>query len=56
MQTLIRIMRALELLGRLEILVPEAIPGPMDLVWFKGKARKGPTASDEPHRKILGSG
>ena len=38
--TLIRILRALELLNRLETLVPEAGPRPMDLVKLKGKARK----------------
>jgi len=40
MSTLIRILRALELLDRLETLVPEAVPRPMDLVRLKGKARK----------------
>ena len=40
MSTLIRILRALELLDRLETLVPEAGPRPMDLVKLKGKARK----------------
>jgi hypothetical protein len=30
----------LELLDRLETLVPEAVPRPMDLVKLKGKARK----------------
>ena len=38
--TLIRILRVLELLDRLEALVPEAGPRPMDLVKLKGKARK----------------
>jgi len=40
MSTMIRILRALELLDRLETLVPEAVPRPMDLVKLKGKARK----------------
>jgi len=40
MSTLIRILRVLELLDRLETLVPEAGPRPMDLVRLKGKARK----------------
>ena len=40
MSTLIRVLRVLELLDRLEILVPEAGPRPMDLVKLKGKARK----------------
>ena len=38
--TLIRILRVLELVDRLETLVPEAGPRPMDLVKLKGKARK----------------
>ncbi|GAB6056961.1 helix-turn-helix domain-containing protein [Desulfonatronum parangueonense] len=38
--TFIRILRALDLLDRLETLVPEAGPRPMDLVKLKGKARK----------------
>ena len=38
--TLIRILRVLELLDRLETLVPAAGPRPMDLVRLKGKARK----------------
>jgi transcriptional regulator with XRE-family HTH domain len=40
MSTLIRLLRALELLDRLDSLVPEAGPRPMDLVRLKGKARK----------------
>lgn len=40
MSTLIRLLRVLELLDRLETLVPEAGPRPMDLVKLKGKARK----------------
>lgn len=38
--TLIRILRVLELLDRLETLVPEAGPRPMDLVRLKGNTRK----------------
>jgi transcriptional regulator with XRE-family HTH domain len=38
--TLIRLMRVLELLDRLETLLPEAGPRPMDLLKLKGKARK----------------
>lgn len=38
--TLIRLLRVLELLDRLETLAPEAGPRPMDLVKLKGKARK----------------
>lgn len=40
MSTLIRVLRVLELLDRLETLVPEAGPRPMDLARLKGKARK----------------
>ena len=40
MSTLIRLLRALELLDRLETLVPEAGPRPMDLVRLQGKARQ----------------
>jgi transcriptional regulator with XRE-family HTH domain len=40
MSTFIRLLRALDLLDRLETLVPEAGPRPMDLVKLKGKARK----------------
>jgi transcriptional regulator with XRE-family HTH domain len=40
MSTLIRILRVLELLDRLETLMPEAGPRPMDLIKLKGKARK----------------
>ncbi len=38
--TFIRVLRALELLDRLETLVPQAGPRPMDLIKLKGKARK----------------
>ena len=38
--TLIRILRVLKLLDRLETLAPETGPRPMDLVRLKGKARK----------------
>lgn len=38
--TLIRLLRVLELLDRLEILVPEVGPRPMDLIKLKGKARQ----------------
>ncbi|MEN7972915.1 MAG: helix-turn-helix domain-containing protein [Verrucomicrobiota bacterium] len=40
MSTMIRILRALELLDRLEALVPESGPRPMDLIKLKGNARK----------------
>jgi len=55
MSTMIRILRALELLDRLETLVPETGPRPMDLVKLKGKARqrasgKRQAANAEPWR------
>jgi transcriptional regulator with XRE-family HTH domain len=40
MSTLIRLLRVLALLDRLETLVPETGPRPMDLAKLKGKARK----------------
>jgi transcriptional regulator with XRE-family HTH domain len=40
LSTMIRILRVLELLNRLEFLVPEAGPRPMDLLKLKGKERK----------------
>ncbi len=40
MSTMIRILRVLELLDRLETLVPEAGLRPMDLLKLKGKERK----------------
>ena len=40
MSTLIRLLRALALLDRLETLAPETGPRPMDLIRLKGKARK----------------
>jgi transcriptional regulator with XRE-family HTH domain len=40
LSTLIRILRVLELWDRLETLVPEVGPRPMDLVKLRGKARK----------------
>jgi transcriptional regulator with XRE-family HTH domain len=40
MSTVIRLLRVLDLLDRLETLLPEAGPRPMDLVKLKGKARK----------------
>jgi len=49
--TLIRILRVLELLDRLEILVPEAGPRPMDLIRLKGKARKRASGKRKPTDK-----
>ncbi|MDA3903528.1 MAG: helix-turn-helix domain-containing protein [Desulfuromusa sp.] len=51
--TMIRIFRALELLDKLDILVPEAGPRPIDLLKLKGKERQRATRkkkqpADEP--------
>jgi len=40
LSTFIRILRALELLDRLETLIPEVGPRPMDLLKLKGKERQ----------------
>jgi transcriptional regulator with XRE-family HTH domain len=40
MSTMIRILRVLELVDRLEALVPEAGPRPIDLLKLKGKERQ----------------
>lgn len=46
--TLIRVMRVLEMLDRLEALVPEAGPRPLDLVRLKGKGRKRASGKRKP--------
>ncbi len=38
--TLIRILRELQLLERMETLVPDTVPSPMDLLKLKGRERK----------------
>ncbi len=48
MSTLIRLLRALALLDRLETLAPETGPRPMDLVRLKGKARKRASGRRKP--------
>ena len=53
--SLIRMLRTLDLLDRLETLVPEAGPRPLDLVKLRGKMRKRASgkrkpAQDEPWR------
>jgi transcriptional regulator with XRE-family HTH domain len=48
MSTLIRLLRGLELLDRLETLVPVAESRPMDLVRLKGKARKRASGRKNP--------
>jgi len=48
LSTMIRILRVLELLDRLETLVPESGPRPMDLLRLKGKARKRASGKRKP--------
>jgi transcriptional regulator with XRE-family HTH domain len=48
LSTMIRILRVLGLLDRLEALVPEAGPRPMDLLKLKGKARKRASGRRKP--------
>lgn len=48
MSTVIRILRKLNLLDRLEVLVPETGPRPMDLVKLKGKIRKRASSKRQP--------
>lgn len=53
MSSMIRVMRVLGLLGRLEALVPEALvpeagPRPMELLKLKGKARKRARTKQKP--------
>ncbi|NCC61042.1 MAG: XRE family transcriptional regulator [Verrucomicrobiae bacterium] len=50
--TLIRILRVLELLGRLDTLAPETGPSPMDLLKLKGKERqRAPRKKKRPSGK-----
>jgi len=48
MSSMIRVMRGLGLLERLEALVPEAGPRPMELLKLKGKARKRVRTTKKP--------
>ena len=48
MSTMIRILRVLGLLDRLETLVPETRVRPMDLLKLKGKARKRASGKRKP--------
>lgn len=48
MSSMIRVMRVLGLLERLEALVPEAGPRPMDLLKLKGKVRKRARTKKKP--------
>jgi len=48
MSSMIRVMRGLGLLERLEALVPEAVPRPMELLKLKGKARKRVRTTKKP--------
>ena len=53
MSTMIRILRVLELLDRLETLVPEAGLRPMDLLKLKGKERKRARSKRKPTDEVL---
>ena len=46
--SMIRILRVLGLLDRLDTLVPDARPRPMDLLKLKGKARKRASGKRKP--------
>jgi transcriptional regulator with XRE-family HTH domain len=48
MSTMIRILRVLELLDRLETLVPVVGPRPMDLLRLKGRERKRASGKRSP--------
>jgi len=50
--SIIRILRVLGLLDRLETLVPEAGPRPMDLLKLKGKVRKRASGKRKPTDEI----
>ncbi len=50
--TMIRMLRVLGLLDRLETLVPEAGLRPMDLLKLKGKARKRASGKRKPTNEI----
>jgi DNA-binding XRE family transcriptional regulator len=52
MSTMIRILRVLGLLERLETLVPEAGLRPMDLLKLKGKARKRASGKRKPTGEV----
>ncbi|HHE32306.1 MAG TPA: helix-turn-helix domain-containing protein [Chlorobaculum parvum] len=48
MSSMIRVMRVLGLLERLEALIPETGPRPMELLKLKGKARKRASSRKKP--------
>ena len=50
--TMIRILRVLGLLDRLETLVPETGPRPMDLLKLKGKVRERASGKRKPTNEI----
>jgi transcriptional regulator with XRE-family HTH domain len=50
MSSLIRIMRVLELLPRLDLTFPETGPTPMELLRNKGKARQRASTSSRPQQ------
>jgi len=48
MSSLIRVFRALDLLQDLDRMIPEAGPGPMDMLKRKGKTRQRASKSRKP--------
>ena len=48
LQTIIRMLRVLDLLSGLDTLIPEAGPRPMDLLRLKGKERKRASSGGNP--------
>ena len=50
LQTIIRILRLLDLLPGLDRLIPEAGPRPMDLLRLKGKTRQRASSARRPDR------
>jgi transcriptional regulator with XRE-family HTH domain len=50
--TLVRVLRGLKMLERLDAMIPESGPSPMDLLKLKGKTRKrAPRARQKPANK-----
>ena len=52
MSTMIRMLRVLGLLDRLEALLPEAVPRPTDLLKLKGKTRKRASGMRKPTNEM----
>ncbi|MFQ5328890.1 MAG: helix-turn-helix transcriptional regulator [Thermodesulfobacteriota bacterium] len=54
MSSMVRIFRVLELLPGLESIIPEAGPGPMDLLRQKGKVRQRASSKRKSDRNLPG--